>query len=66
MKFQLLNDDFDEGEQLTIFFDLFKKLNGEKELDLKLKFKIMLHFDNKWNTDRNQATDDPDEIAILE
>ena len=66
MKFQLLNDNFDEGEQLTIFFDLFKKLNGEKELDLKLKFKIMLHFDNKWNTDRNQATDDPDEIAILE
>ena len=26
----------------------------------------MLHFDNKWKTDRNQATDEPDEIAILE
>ena len=66
MKFQLLYFDFDEGDKLKIFFDLLKKLNGDKEIDLKLKFRIMLHFDNKWNTDRNQATDDPDEIAILE
>ena len=25
----------------------------------------MLHFDNKWKTDRNQATDEPDEIELL-
>jgi hypothetical protein len=43
----------DEGDKLTIFFDLFKKLNGDKDLDPKLKYKIMLHFDNKWKTDRN-------------
>lgn len=33
MKFQLLYVDFDEGDKLTIFFDLFKKLNGEKEIE---------------------------------
>lgn len=53
MKFQLLYVDFDEGDNLTIFFDLFKKLNGDKEIESKLKLKIMLHFDNKWETDRN-------------
>ena len=53
MKFQQLYVDFDEGDKLTIFFDLFRKLNGEKEIDSKLKLKIMLHFDNKWKTDRN-------------
>lgn len=53
MKFQLLYVDFDEGDKLTIFFDLFKKLNGDKEIESKLKLKIMLHFDNKWETDRN-------------
>jgi hypothetical protein len=30
-----------------------KKLNGDKEIDLKLKNKIEIHFDNKWKTDRN-------------
>jgi len=53
MKFQLLYFDFDEGDKLKIFFYLLKKLNGDKEIDLKLKLRIMLHFDNKWNTDRN-------------
>lgn len=33
MQFQLLYVDMDEGDKLTIFFDLFKKLNGDKDLD---------------------------------
>ena len=37
MQFQLLYVDFDEGDKLTIFFDLFKKLNGDKDIDPKLK-----------------------------
>ena len=65
MKFQLIYVDFDKEDKLTIFFD-FNNSNGDKEIDSKLKLKIMLHFDNKWKTDKNKATDEPDEIAILE
>ena len=52
-KFQKLNVDFDEGDQLAIFFSLMKKLNGNIEIEKGLKKKIELHFDNKWKTDRN-------------
>jgi hypothetical protein len=31
-----------------------------------LREKIELHFDFKWKNDRNQAIDDPEELAILE
>ena len=52
-KFQLLNAELDEGNQLSMFFSLMKKLNGGKDLDQKLRFKIERHFGNKWKTDRN-------------
>ena len=53
MKFQLLNVDLDEGDQLTQFFSMMNKMNGDKQIDQKLKLKIELHFDNKWKTDKN-------------
>ena len=32
-KFQQLNVEFDEGNELAMFFSLMKKLNGGKEID---------------------------------
>ena len=52
-KFQKLNLDLDEGDQLELFFSLMKKLNGNVDIQSNLKKKIELHFDNKWKTDRN-------------
>ena len=65
-KFQVLNKDLDNGDELTKFFCVLKRFNGDKEIDLELREKIELHFDFKWKNDRNQAIDDPEELAILE
>jgi hypothetical protein len=43
-----------------------KMLNGNIEIESNLKKKIELHFDNKWKTDRNQSTDEPEENDILD
>jgi hypothetical protein len=32
-KFQLLNVDLDEGDQLALFFSLMKKMNGDRQID---------------------------------
>jgi hypothetical protein len=32
-KFQKLNEELDEGNQLSMFFSLMKKLNGGKDID---------------------------------
>ena len=52
-KFQQLYVDLDDGDNLALFLSLMKKLNGDKEIDPKLKKKVEIHFDNKWKTDRN-------------
>ena len=65
-KFQVLNKDLDNGDELTKFFCVLKRFNGDKEIDLELREKIELHFDFKWKNDRNQAIDDPEELALLE
>ncbi len=51
----------DNGDELTKFFCVLKRFNGDKEIDLELREKIELHFDFKWKNDRNQAIDDPEE-----
>lgn len=43
-----------------------KMLNGNIEIESNLKKKIELHFDNKWKTNRNQSTDEPEENDILD
>jgi hypothetical protein len=32
-KFQLLNVDLDEGDELAMFFSLMKKMNGDRQID---------------------------------
>ena len=52
-KFQQLYVDLDDGDRLSLFFSLLRKMNGDKDIDSKLRKKIEIHFDNKWKTDRN-------------
>lgn len=52
-KFQQLYVDLDDGDNLSLFFSLLRKMNGDRDIDPKLRKKIEIHFDNKWKTDRN-------------
>ena len=63
--YKVLDDDLDDGDNLSKFFGLMKKYNGNHDINLDLKHKIEKFFDYKWAYDRNQSIDDEEEIKIL-
>lgn len=65
-KFNQLNEDLDDGDELTKFFGLLQRFNGNKSINLELRNKIEAFFDYKWNNDRKMAIDDEEELALLE
>jgi hypothetical protein len=64
--FRKLNEDLDDGDELTRFFGLLRHFNNNAAVDDSVKSNIEQHFDYRWMNDKNQAIDDEDEIAILE
>ena len=56
----------DDGDNLSKFFGLIKRFNGNVDIEVNLKREIEQFFDYKWQFDRNQAIDDEQEIKILE
>lgn len=64
-KFQQLNKDLDNGDELSKFLLVIKRFNGNQEISKDFRERIETHFNFKWQYDRNQAIDDPQEIAIL-
>ena len=61
-----LDQDLDDGDNLTRFFGVLKRFNKGKEINQSTKEKIENFMDFKWNNDRLLAIDDPDEISNLE
>ena len=61
-----LDQDLDDGDNLTRFFGVLKRFNKGKEINQSTKEKIENFMDFKWNNDRLLAIDDPDEISKLE
>ena len=52
---QALGAEFDEGDELTKFFQVFARFNGNKALPYKIIDEIQSFFEYKWNNDKNQA-----------
>lgn len=61
-KFKNSVQDIGDAENLEIFLSLIKKLNGGKDVEIDFRKRIENFFDYKWQHDKNQAIDDPDEI----
>lgn len=57
-KYTALNADLDYGDQLSKFFGMIKRFNGDVPLRLDLKHEIEEYFTYRWEYDRNQAIDD--------
>ena len=62
---QELNKDLDEGDELTKFFQVLKRFNGNKSVNRKFTDKVQAFFEYKWSYDKNLAIDSEEEMKIL-
>jgi hypothetical protein len=59
------NAPLDNQDLLSKFMSVIKHKNYSKPVKAKFKTEVEQFFAYKWSNDRNQAIDDPDELAIL-
>ena len=50
-----LKEDFDEGEELTKFFEIMKRFNNYRPINIEVKKEIEQFFNYKWSNDKNLA-----------
>ena len=66
-RFQTLDEQAGDEDELNKFFDTLKiRYNHGYDIDPQMKQKIEQYFEYKWVHDRNQAIDEPEELAFLE
>jgi hypothetical protein len=63
--YKSMNDDLDDGDNLSKFFGMMTRFNNGKKIDHHIKKKIEEFFEYKWKYCKNQAIDDDDERSIL-
>lgn len=63
--FNLIQQDFDEGDHLFKFFGLLKNFNSGNKLKKKSLKDIEDYFEYKWQNDKNQAICTNGDIAIM-
>lgn len=63
--FKMLNDDLDEGDELSKFFGLLCHFNDDVPIDSGLKNRIEAHFDYRWANDKNMAIATESDRTIL-
>ena len=61
-QFEAINEDLDDDENLSQFFGMLEKFNGNKPICRKLQNKIMHFLTYKWKYDKNQAIDEEEEL----
>lgn len=64
-EFKRLNEEIDEGDELTKFFQVFARFNGGKQINHSVIKKIEEFFEYKWAFDKNQAIDEKEELDLL-
>lgn len=64
--FKALNADICEDDQLERFFNVLKSFNKGNKINQEIIEKITVFMHYKWECDKNQAIDEPDELAILD
>jgi len=66
-RFQKLDEQAGDEDLLNKFFDTLKiRYNFGYEVEPEMKAKIEKYFRYRWLTDRNQAIDEPEELAYLD
>ena len=71
-KYNNLNAELDDADNLNKFFGVLKKFNGDIEISgdpeerIPLKKRIEDHFFFKWNNDQTQAVSTDEDILLLQ
>ena len=65
-EFKDFNKEIDYGDELSRFFGLLCKYNNQLPIDLSLKRKIESHFEYKWQKDKNQCLESPDDQMMFD
>ena len=60
-----LENDLDEGDQLSKFFGLIQRFNKGKLIPIQLQQEIQEYFEYRWANDKNAAINDEVEVALL-
>lgn len=60
-----LNQDLEEGEQLTLFLALFKFFNNGEDIKFELKEEIEKYFDYRWANNKNWAVETEEDLELL-
>ena len=61
-----LNDDLEEGTQLSKFFGLLIRFNKNRPLKEEFKHKLEAYFEYRWSNDNNWAMREDTDLAIYE
>jgi hypothetical protein len=65
-QYKSYNASNDDGDRLSQFFGIMKKFNGHQDIDIKLKRKIEMYFDHKWEVDKNMIINSPNYEAFFQ
>jgi len=64
--FLKMNEEFDDGDNLSKFFGLIKQFNKGQDIKIALKEQIENFFDYRWSHDKNQCISTDSDKALLE
>ena len=57
--FNLINDDINDGDELSKFFGVLYKFNNGEDIDENMKKNIEWYFDYRWTVDKNNIVHMP-------
>lgn len=64
--FLRMNQEFDDGDNLSKFFGLIKQFNKGQSIKNDMKIRIEEYFDYRWRNDKNQSISTPGDKALVE
>ena len=63
-EFKEFHKEIDDGDNLSRFFGTLKYFNGQKDIELKFKESLEIHFQHRWKMDKRVAFIDEEDISI--
>jgi hypothetical protein len=64
--FLSMNQEFDDGDNLSKFFGLLKKFNKGQSIQLEMKNNMEEFFDHRWRNDKNQSISTDQDRDLVE
>jgi hypothetical protein len=63
-EFKEFHKEIDDGDNLSRFFGTLKYFNGQRDIELKFKESLEIHFQHRWKMDKRVAFIEEEDISI--